>query len=70
MDFFKTVGLQQIAYGFGLIITVFEHQPATRVQVIRCLGDDQTQVVEPVDTRYQRAGRFETHIAFHQMRIG
>jgi hypothetical protein len=46
---FKALAEQQVAHRLGLIVTVLEQQPATGVQMLRRLGDDQAQIVQAID---------------------
>ena len=70
VDLDETLGSQQLADRRGLIVTVLQHQPATGLQVLRSLGDDQPQVVQTILARHQGAFRLETHVAGHQMGVG
>ena len=49
VNLFKTTGQQQIAHRLGLIVTVLEHQPAARVEMVRRLVNDQAQIVKAID---------------------
>lgn len=57
--------LQQVTHGRALVVTVFEHQPCPRVEVLRGCGDNLANIiVQPVGARHQRTFGFETHVAF------
>ena len=68
-NLFKACSVQQITHGASLIVTVFKHQPAAGIEVLRGLRDDFTQIVKAIGTGHQRAFRLEAHIAFSQMNV-
>ena len=69
LDVLEALLVEQITHGRALIVAVFQQQPATRLQMRRRLGDDQTQVVQTVRARGQRTAGLEAHITLNQMRI-
>ncbi len=65
----KATLAEQLAHRFGLLEAMFQQQPATGLQIRRCLVDDQAQIVQTIDARHQRAGRLEAQVALAQMLI-
>src|SRR3990167_9720729 len=65
----KTTRAKQLAYRCGLVEAMLQQQPATCFKIVRCLLDDQANIVQPIRARHQGAARLEAHIAVGQVPI-
>lgn len=69
LNFLEMMLRKQWLHGSGLVVAVFENEPAVCLQVRVAGGEDNANGVEAIDSGDQRTGRFEADIALLQVRI-